>query len=192
MRRFAISLSTIAVAAISMLPGNPCFAQGAHAATKVAASTPRAQVQLTPQQWFVAYDKIVSQNMITPGEKEKLEGMLTITNSTPAQKAEATALLENLVGRYNKAITLFQELPKIAQTEKLQTGYLWYFQTGAQMFKNYEQLVPNLLAMDAKTGLPLGIELLQTKQQLIDVKSGLLNIDQQLRADLGVPARTWL
>ncbi len=157
---------------------------------KVAQRAPIAPV--TVGQWFTNFDQIMRSNIITMQEKEQCDGLLAQAIMPNFDKGAARNLLSGLSNRYVRASHLLDAMPKTAPTKQLYEGYTWYYAETAKLFQTYLKLIDNPMGLAAtdESGQLLAPQLLQKKEQLIQVRQALIALDQKVRNEnsIAVPA----
>jgi hypothetical protein len=130
---------------------------------------------------------------MSDAERERSRSLLTqgmaasiLQSAGAAQdKAAAKALLNRMVGRYQKASSQIGELRAIPETKKLQEGYSRYFQTAEGLFSDYLKVQDNLFATDASgNGIVAGLA--QRKADLESLDAANKELDAKLRAKYNV------
>lgn len=144
-------------------------------------------------QWFTAYDNIRHQAQMTPAERQQADALMSrgLSMFMPGEeKLAAKALLQQMVGRYQRACQQLKALPILSQTQLLHRSYYNYFSTAGQLFADYVRVQDNLFVADA-SGQPLASSLLQRKQNLETVEHQCKQLDAQMRQQFGVPPYPW-
>lgn len=134
-------------------------------------------------QWFASFDQIMRTNIISMQEKEQCDGLLAQAIMPNFDKSAARTLLSGLSTRYVRASHLLDAMPRMAQTKQLYEGYTWYYAETAKLFQTYLKLIDNPMGLAATddSGQLLAPQLLQKKEQLIQVRQALIALDQKTR-----------
>ncbi len=140
--------------------------------------------------WFGDYDQIRRQAQLSPDERRQADLILGrgLSLFMPGpDKAVARQLLTELVRRYQVATQQMSNLRMIAPTEQLHRGYYEYFSQAMRLFSDYLKLQDDLLAVDPNTGQPVASGLVDRKENLARLDENNKALDQQLRAQYGIP-----
>ncbi|MBX9720935.1 MAG: hypothetical protein K2X81_06045 [Candidatus Obscuribacterales bacterium] len=148
---------------------------------KVAQRAPMAAVSVG--QWFTNFDQIMRSNIITMQEKEQCDGLLVQAIMPNFDKASARNLLTGLSNRYMRGAQQLDAMAKMPQTKQLYEGYAWYYAETAKLFQTYLKLIDNPMGLAAtdESGQLLAPQLVQKKDQLIQVRQALIALDQKVR-----------
>ena len=147
-------------------------------------SGPRVQVNSQRiKSWFNRYDQIRRRAQMSMTEKARAQRLTTAALSgNPKDVAAAKAMLSSLATRYSNALAAMNSLPKMRETQQLQTAYSRYFRTGKAVFQNLRSTING----GNKPAMLVAMQQGKSKMSAVDGQAKA--IDRKVRKMYKIPA----
>jgi hypothetical protein len=145
---------------------------------------PRVQVQTQRvQNWFKRYDQIRRRAQMSISEKARAQRLTTASLSgNPKDVTAAKAMLSSLITRYSNALSAMTSLPRLSETQQVQSAYIRYFRTGKSVFQKLHSAVSS----GNKPAMLIAMQ--QGKSQMSTLDGQAKSIDRKVRKMYRIPA----